>query len=200
MVGRTGSSPCREVDDVGERQRIRFLLIRDHKENKHKCTLSPLEGREGYRFLDLRRPASPPVVEEITGGILLTTGAPVMTPRDRELLDGRAITIIDSTWARVPSVLARIRVVDGDQLVRRSLPSDIVTAYPRTSKLFRDPECGLASIEAVFAALVVLGAADVSVLDGYRWRTQFLRQNDLTWRRLGWDPRLRLSPSSLYGR
>ncbi len=178
---------------------VSFLMIRDHKENKQKCTLSPLEGRDGYPFLDLSQPASPPVIEEIGGGILLATDAPIMTRSDREFLAPGVVTIIDSTWARVPNVIARVRPAPGHRLIRRALPDELVTAYPRVSKLYQDPEQGLSSIEAVFAALVVLGSPDPSVLDGYRWRTQFLEQNDLTWQRSGWDPHSRSSPT-LYGR
>ena len=176
---------------MSKSRQVRFLIIRDHKENKQKCTLSPLVGRDGYRFLDLGQPTSPPAIEEIGGGILLTTDAPVMTRSDREFLDDGAVTIVDSTWARVPNVLARVRTVPGHRLIRRSLPEELVTAYPRVSKLYQDPEQGLSSIEAVFAALVVLGSPDLTVLDGYRWRTQFLEQNDLTWQRSGWDPHCR---------
>ena len=110
---------CPEVDVLSDSQQIRFQIIRDHKENKQKCTLSPLEGRDGYRFLDLSQPASPPVIEEIGGGILLTTDAPVMARRDRELLEPGAVTIIDSTWARVPNVFARVRTAPGHRLIRR---------------------------------------------------------------------------------
>ena len=189
-----------EMDVAGDSPPIRFLIIRDHKENKRKCTLSPLVGREGYEFLGLAQPTSPPVIEEIGGGILLSVDAPVITRSDRKLLEHGVVTLVDATWARVPNVLARVRVVPGQHLIRRSLPEELVTAYPRVSKLYKDPDQGLSSIEAVFATQVVLGAPDVSVLDGYRWRAQFLEQNDLTWQRSGWDPHSRPSPSSLYGR
>ncbi len=176
---------------------IRFLIIRDHKENREKCTLSSLEGRVGFEFLDLRPPRRTLEAENIGGGVLLTTRAPVLTRGDLELLENGTITIIDSTWARVPNVLARVQTAQSERLARRSLPPEIVTAYPRVSKLYKDPEQGLASIEAVFAALVILGAPDLTVLENYRWARQFLEQNDLTWRRSGWDPQSRLSPSSL---
>lgn len=189
-----------EVDVLRGPQRVRFLIIRDHKENRQKCTLSPLKGRAGYEFLDLEPPASPPVIEEIGGGILLAIDAPVMTRSDRRFLDRGTVTLVDATWARVPNVLARVRTAPGQLLVRRSLPEELVTAYPRVSKLYKDPGRGLSSIEAVFATLAVLGAPDLTVLDEYRWRTQFLEQNDLTWERSGWDPHSRPSSSSLYGR
>jgi pre-rRNA-processing protein TSR3 len=53
----------------------------------------------------------------------------------------------------------------------------LVTAYPRASKLSADPEGGLATIEAVFAALRMLDRSTAGLLDEYRWRDEFLRHN-----------------------
>jgi pre-rRNA-processing protein TSR3 len=51
------------------------------------------------------------------------------------------------------------------------------TAYPRTSKVFRDPDGGLATIEAIFAAYVALGRDAERLLDEYRWADDFRRLN-----------------------
>jgi pre-rRNA-processing protein TSR3 len=59
----------------------------------------------------------------------------------------------------------------------RSLPPELQTAYPRKSKIFEDPQNGLASIEALHAALCMLGKRDDSLLDGYRWRKEWLDLN-----------------------
>jgi pre-rRNA-processing protein TSR3 len=58
--------------------------------------------------------------------------------------------------------------------VRRSIPGQLATAYPRTSKVFEDPAAGLASIEALYVARRLLGDDDPSLLDGYHWKEQFL--------------------------
>jgi pre-rRNA-processing protein TSR3 len=58
--------------------------------------------------------------------------------------------------------------------IRRSIPSQIRTAYPRTSRVFEDPPQGLASIEAVYVARRILGDDDPSLLDGYHWKQAFL--------------------------
>ena len=55
---------------------------------------------------------------------------------------------------------------------------DVRTAYPRVSKVFDDPQQGLASIEALYLAKRLLGDDDASLLDGYHWREEFLRQFD----------------------
>ena len=59
---------------------------------------------------------------------------------------------------------------------RRQLPL-FETAYPRSSKLFRDPPGGLASAEALFVASLVFSRYDENLLDGYRWKEEFLEAN-----------------------
>ena len=142
----------------------------------------------GVEFIELGHPSTWKETVEIPGGILLSVDAPELTCEDRGLLDAGAIVIVDCTWARVETVLQRVGVESGEAIARRSLPKDVVTAYPRTSKLFDDPDRGLASIEAVFTATVALGHPSPDFLLHYRWASEFLAQNDLTWRRLGWDP------------
>jgi len=51
------------------------------------------------------------------------------------------------------------------------------TAYPRRSKLFLDPDNGLASVEALFVAYRILGRPTEGLLKHYRWRKEFLRFN-----------------------
>ena len=46
------------------------------------------------------------------------------------------------------------------------------------SKVYHDPEGGLASVEAIYLAQRILGEDDLSILDGYRWRDEFLSQWD----------------------
>ena len=53
--------------------------------------------------------------------------------------------------------------------------------YPRACRVFGDPEGGLASVEAVYVALRILGDDDPSVLDGYHWKDKFLAGLDVTW-------------------
>ena len=65
--------------------------------------------------------------------------------------------------------------MDGDP-PRRSLPA-LHTAYPRRSRTFEDPAQGLASIEALYAALHRLGADPGDLLEGYRWAEAFLAAN-----------------------
>ena len=58
----------------------------------------------------------------------------------------------------------------------RSLP-EWKTAYPRVSKLYEDPEAGLATIEAIYAAYRLLGRDTSNLLAGYHWAERFLELN-----------------------
>jgi pre-rRNA-processing protein TSR3 len=58
----------------------------------------------------------------------------------------------------------------------RSLPP-WTTAYPRLSKTRPDPEDGLATIEAIFAAYTILGRPTEGLLDNYLWADQFRALN-----------------------
>ena len=89
-------------------------------------------------------------------------------PEDR----GIGLLLVDCTWRRLPTLSKRI---DGD-LLRRRLPK-LVTAYPRRSKLMLDPENGLASVEALYAAIALLHAPCPELLAHYRWAAEFLAAN-----------------------
>lgn len=178
---------------------MRLLIVQDFKENRRKCTLTPLEGSSGIEFLRLGHPARSPDGVELPSGILLDIQGPSLSSRDRTLASGRTLILVDSTWARVPKVQARMRVAPGCKLHLRSLPSCFRTAYPRTSKLFEDPPAGLASVEAAFAATVLLGEPRFDLLADYRWAREFLERNSEAFEQLGmgiprdsWDRALRM--------
>jgi pre-rRNA-processing protein TSR3 len=65
------------------------------------------------------------------------------------------------------------------EMVPRSLPPSLRTAYPRRQTLCPDPARGLASVEALFAAYRILGRDVDGILDGYLWRERFLVTNAL---------------------
>jgi pre-rRNA-processing protein TSR3 len=140
------------------------LILRDPRESAKKCSLTPLRGLEHIRFVNYDRERR----LEAGRRILLHPDGDELGPEDR----GPGLLLIDCAWRRVEPLLA---TVDGE-LVRRRLPV-LETAYPRRSKLFEDPTTGLASVEALFAALHVLGDPRPELLAGYRWRDEFLRLN-----------------------
>lgn len=143
-----------------------ILILRDPRESKKKCSLTPLEGLPGVEFVRYDRERR----VEADGRILLSPDGELLTAADAH----RGLLLIDCAWRRVPALRA---TVDGDLVLRRLPP--LVTAYPRKSEVFEDPDEGLASVEALYAALAILGRPRPELLDGYRWRDEFLRANDV---------------------
>lgn len=165
---------------------IEFLIIQDFKENRRKCTAVPLADLPGFEFSRTARPQPGERPIQVPGGIWLDVDAPVLSRRDSGRLGaGDRVIVLDASWARVSPLAGRLVAGPGATLERRSLPSDLATAYPRRSKIGRDPERGLATVEAVFAVTVVLGAPRPEVLDAYRWAGAFLDRNRSVWERYG---------------
>lgn len=141
---------------------IPTTVIRHHKERISKCSLRFLHDRPEMTFLRAR----PGFRFEATGFVLLAIDGPPLSLADRQ----HPLLLLDSTWRWLPTLRA---CVVGDPLPR-SIPATVHTAYPRNSKLFADPETGLASLEALFVARAILGDRDPSLLAGYHWRDAFL--------------------------
>ena len=145
-----------------EKDKKSVVILRHSREKRSKCSLEPLVGREGFQFLTAR----PGLRLDATGMILLTLGAPVLTQADQE----SSLLLLDSTWRLLPDLEACLY---GDP-VRRTLPPGVATAYPRVSKLVSDPTGGLASVEALYIALRILGQNTDGILDQYYWKAGFL--------------------------
>lgn len=141
---------------------IPTTVIRHHKERISKCSLRFLHGRPEIAFLR----AKPGFRFDATGFVLLAVDAPPLSRADA----GHPLLLLDSTWRWLPQLED---CVTGTP-IRRSIPGQVATAYPRVSKLFEDPAGGLASIEALYLARRVLGDDDPTLLDGYRWKDEFL--------------------------
>ncbi|MFN8706834.1 MAG: hypothetical protein ACK50J_09155, partial [Planctomyces sp.] len=62
------------------------------------------------------------------------------------------------------------------QVPVRTLPA-VATAYPRRSQTYDDPSGGLATIEALYAALRILRRPVHGLLDHYHWKQKFLEYN-----------------------
>ena len=141
---------------------IPTTVIRHAKERIAKCSLRFLHDRPEMKFLR----SKPGFLFDATGFILLAVDAPPLTIADSE----RPLLLLDSTWRWLPQLMACVRGAP----VLRSIPGGLKTAYPRASKVFEDPEAGLASIEALYVARQILGDDDPSLLDGYHWKEAFL--------------------------
>ena len=132
-----------------------------------KCTIRPLRGRPGLVFLRYPPPA-PVAAGDFPGALLLTPGAPPLSAADA----GRPLLLLDVSWRHARSMA---RAYPG--IETRSIPPGWRTAYPRRSKVSEDPAEGLATVEALHAALAVTGRRDDTLLAHYRWAADFLRLN-----------------------
>lgn len=141
---------------------IATTVLRHPKERVSKCSLRHLHDRAEMTFLRAGKGFS----FDATGFTLLEVDAPAITRADR----GRPLLLLDSTWRWLPRLT---ECVVGEP-VCRSVPAQVRTAYPRVSRVFPDPERGLASVEALYIARRILGDDDPTLLDGYHWRDQFL--------------------------
>lgn len=140
------------------------MIVRDPRESQKKCSLTPLRGAPAIHFVSY----DPERRVQCGRRIWLHPEGELIGPKDR----GADLLLIDCAWRRVAQLR---RTLDGELLPRRLPP--LLTAYPRVSKQFDDPAGGLASVEALFAALVLLGERRDELLRGYRWAAQFLALN-----------------------
>jgi pre-rRNA-processing protein TSR3 len=141
---------------------IPTTVIRHPKERIQKCSLRFLHDRAELTFLR----SKPGFTFDATGFTLLAVDCAPLSLADA----GRPLLLLDSTWRWLPQLLACVR----GEPVHRSIPPGVRTAYPRASKLWDDPEQGLASVEALYVARRILGDDDPSLLEGYHWRQEFL--------------------------
>ena len=145
-----------------------ILILRDPRESQKKCSLTPLRGMAGIQFVDHR----PGRKLDADGRLLLHAEGELLEASGEPLAESVPLLLLDCSWRRVPTLL---QDVEGELRLRR-LPA-LVTAYPRKSRVFQDPDQGLASVEALYAALALLGQPTPDLLAGYRWREEFLRAN-----------------------
>jgi len=140
------------------------LILRDPREAAQKCSLTPLRGTSGIRFVTYDS------ARRLDAGrrLFLSPEGELIGERDR----GLPLLLVDCAWRKVPALL---KTIDGE-LVPRRLPP-LVTAYPRKSMVFEDPHEGLASVEALYAALALLGEVHPELLANYHWREGFLAAN-----------------------
>lgn len=139
------------------------ILVVHPRENRRKCSIEPLRGREGFEFWNFPQRGPQP----LQGYVRLGLGGPQLCHEDVS----RGLLLLDGSWRWA----ARMEADYADVPVRSLGPW--LTAYPRVSKLFDDPAAGLATIEALFAALTQMGRPTQGLLDSYRWREEFLRLN-----------------------
>ena len=142
-------------------------ILRHQRENLKKCSLKGLEKRGDCQFFIYPKSILP----NISNYILLAIDAPDLTSKDED----KGIFLLDSSWRYAEKML---KFVDSQTIIeKRSLPKYYRTAYPRRQNDCPDPEIGLASIEALYIAYVILGRNTNGLLDNYHWKNLFLEKN-----------------------
>ena len=139
------------------------VIVRHTHENPRKCSVLPLRGRPDVLFFTHPVKERPP----LDGYVRLAAEGPPLSPADAEM----GILLLDGSWRWAASMTRAFLDVPA-----RSLHG-WHTAYPRVSKRGTDPDNGLASIEALFAAYHLLGRPTDGLLDRYHWAEEFLRAN-----------------------
>jgi pre-rRNA-processing protein TSR3 len=142
------------------------VIVRNPHENPRKCSVLPLKGRPDLHFLAYPLHAKPC----LEGYIRLAADGEPLGARDA----CKGILLLDGSWRRAAVMQLEFAGVPG-----RSL-SGYHTAYPRRSKLGTDPDNGLASVEALFLAHLLLGRSTEGLLDHYHWKEEFLLLNGLS--------------------
>jgi len=142
------------------------IILRHRRENLKKCSLHGLEGRSDLQFLIYPKDFLP----DLSAYCLLAIGAPLLTQEDCE----QGIFLIDATWRLAERITRQC-----PRMQMRSLPPIYRTAYPRRQTECLDPEKGLASVEALYLAHLIVKKPVAGLLDAYHWREEFLRINNL---------------------
>ncbi len=140
------------------------IVVRHRKEKLKKCSLRGLESRDDFQFYTYPLKTALP----IENYVLLTVDAPQVLSKEDS---NRGLLLLDATWRlaeKMESVLSLPPTV-----VRRSLPNNILTAYPRR----QEEKHGLASIEALYISYLLTGRNVEGLLNSYFWKELFLEKN-----------------------
>jgi len=151
-----------------------FIIIRHRKENLKKCSLSGFETDPRFHFYTYPTDIPSFLENFFEGIILLDIEGEELSSKDASLVEA-PILIIDATWRYAETML---HTIPGLHKARRCrLPQEWVTAYPRKQTECPDPERGLASLEAMYIAALLLKKPIDGLLDNYYWKNLFLEKN-----------------------
>ncbi len=147
---------------------MKTVILRHRRENLKKCSLRGLETLPDLSFYTYPVDQLP----DYSTFLLLKVGAPPLEKKDAE----RGLFLIDGTW-RLAQVMEKHLPW---KMEARSLPGHYRTAYPRRQTDCPDPDSGLASVEALYIAHLLLGRSTEKLLDAYHWKKLFLEINDFS--------------------
>jgi pre-rRNA-processing protein TSR3 len=152
---------------------LQFEILMDRKENPRKCTILPQKARSDFKIRYFGGPK--PVPAFAADCLLHIDGEDLATVEKGSYT---SIALIDCNWKKVPLALKKVER-PLPRLVR--IPEGFETAYPRRNAEGKDPEGGLATIEALFIAAAFLGTWDETILDKYHFKNDFLERNKARW-------------------
>ena len=160
---------------------LQFEILMDRFENPRKCTILPQKERPDFHIRYFRGQA--PIAAFQSQYLLHVEGDDLATIKNHLAKEAASsIALIDCNWRKVQGALARV-MPPMPKLVK--IPDGFQTAYPRRNKEGKDPEAGLATIEALFIAAAFFGHWDESLLDKYHFKNDFLRINEAQWSKYG---------------
>ncbi len=139
------------------------IIVVHRAEKRSKCSVEPL--RKTGEFIFWRYPKRGG--EPVDGYVRLGLGGPQLSTEDSQC----GLLLLDGSWRWA----AKMEKSYTDVPVRSLGPWQ--TAYPRQSRVFEDPADGLATIEALYAALCQMGRRSDRLLESYHWGEQFLSKN-----------------------
>jgi pre-rRNA-processing protein TSR3 len=140
------------------------VVVVHPRERRSKCTILPLRGHPALRIV---RSTAVIATGDLTGYVRLDpTGDPLS-----EADAASGLLLLDGTWRWVEALAAPFA-----DLPARSVGA-VHTAYPRATGIGSEPEGGLATVEALYAAHRLLGRTTEGLLAHYVWAEEFLRRN-----------------------
>ncbi|MDR3624431.1 MAG: hypothetical protein P4L16_04740 [Chlamydiales bacterium] len=143
------------------------IIFRHKRENLKKCSLRGLEKRSDFLFFSYPLETLP----NLEHYIILTLNAPILTEKESSF----GLCLIDATWRYAAQMNTQLDL--DTKFLCRSLPPELRTAYPRKQTDCPNPETGLASIEAIFAAYTILKRDTQGLLENYYWAKSFFELN-----------------------
>lgn len=139
------------------------VIVVHPREKRSKCSVEALRGREDFSFFKFPDRVTLPLDNYVRLGM----GGEELNETDA----AAGLLVLDGTWK-----LAQRMEPFYEHVPVRTLP-DVKTAYPRSSRVFQDPIGGLATVEAVYAALRIMKRPLAGLLDHYYWKDTFLESN-----------------------
>lgn len=123
------------------------IILRHRKENLAKCSLRGLETRKDLQFYTYPKDPLP----RMNSYIILSLEGEELSYNDKD----HGLFLIDGTW-NYAEVMYQKSIAECT-FIHRTLPKNIHTAYPRKQTGCQDPERGLASVEALYVAYLIMG-------------------------------------------